>query len=386
MFYQLPPAGNPISLKKSNGAIQELGDILQSSEFRLYGSGTSALAAAIKAIMTAKGVDSAEVLLPAYTCPELVSAILFAGAAPVLVDFESRRPWLDLTELESKITDKTVAIIAVNLFGISERFDSIRAIIKDREIALIEDSAQYFPASSPDIHWQGDVAILSFGRGKPVSILGGGAVICSDSKLYQYLPIVESIAANGFVADIIFRLKSTAYNILLSPRCYWLPESLPFLHLGETVYHPMVSINPFPAERLAYLPANIKSYWSRQQKSSFNREELFPQFKTSDLIDLPSLCCGTELPPLIRYPFLATTKEQADKLHFVSKHYGLGVSRMYQKPLNEMEGLDSVFKEQGPFPNAKEFADLLLTLPTHPGVPANYPESLGGKLFGVVSL
>jgi len=382
MFYQLPPAGNPITLKKSEGTISELGDILRSTEFRLYGSGTSALAAAVKAVMAAKRVDNnVDVLLPAYTCPELVSAVVFAGANPVLVDFESNRPWLDLTELKNKITDKTVAIIAVNLFGIPERFNDIREIIRDREIILIEDSAQYFPSSKQDFRWQGDLTILSFGRGKPVSLLGGGAVICSDSKLYQYLPVVESILDSRFAANLKFRLKSTAYNLLLSPWYYWLPESLPFLHLGETVYHPMVSIDPFPAERLVYLPSNIKSYWSRQNHLSVKIHELLHRFMSNDLIDLPSLCCGAALPPLIRYPILAKTKEQADLLYSRSKSCGLGLSRMYKKPLNEIAGLDDLFSNQGVFPNSKQFADLLLTLPNHVRVPENFKDNLRRKLF-----
>jgi len=381
MFYQLPPAGNPITLKKSEGSIHELGDILQSPKIQLYGSGTSALAAAIKAAMVSKGKSKAEVLLPAYTCPELVSAILFAGADPVLVDLEEKRPWLSLADLEKKITDKTVAIIAVNLFGISERFDKIRAVIRSREIVLIEDSAQYFPTSASEIHWRGDLTVLSFGRGKPVSLLGGGAVIASNSSLYKDLAPVHSLQKKlAFGADALFQLKAVAYNLLLSPRLYWLPQSLPFLHLGETMYHPLISIEAFPSERLAYLPSNIRNYW-RWQKQSNVKAEAIPELISNQLIDLPAMCCGTTFSPLIRYPFLAATKEKADRIYSNSKYYGLGVSRMYQKPLNEIEGLRNLFISQGPFPNSKEFADLLLTFPTHSGVPENYMARTGERLF-----
>jgi hypothetical protein len=160
--------------------------------------------------------------------------------------------------------------------------------------------------------------------------------------------------------------------MLLSPRFYWLPESLPFLHLGETVFHPMTSITSFPAERLVYLSANVCAYWERQQQVTLNGKQLIPELMLSNLTDLPMLCCTDILPPLIRYPFLAPTKEKADSIYSNSKRYGLGVSRMYQKPLNEIPGLKELFKTQGPFPNSKEFADLLLTFPTHQAVLPSY--------------
>lgn len=146
----------------------------------------------------------------------------------------------------------------------------------------------------------------------------------------------------------------------------------------------MTTIDPFPSARLAYLPANVKAYWSRQQTTVTALCHMFKQFTPNDLIDLPSICCGNKLPPLTRYPILCATKEQADKLYSISKYHGLGVSRMYQKPLNEIEGLEKLLAEQGPFPNAKEFADLLLTFPTHCAVPASCVDSLGRKIFSKV--
>lgn len=374
MFYQLPPAGNPITLKKTEKPLDELGQLLGAPRLRLYGSGTSALAAALKAILSVKQYEKPEVLLPAYTCPELVSAIIFSGATPVLLDLDPSCPWINLDDLQRKITDCTVAVIAVNLFGIPERFEQIRSVIRNRGIVLIEDGAQSFPASRRHIQWRGDMTILSFGRGKPVSLLGGGAVVCSESGFYRYLPVADSDSSldnAGLMADLLFRGKSIAYNMLLSPRSYWLPESLPFLHLGETVYHPLTAITPFPSPALAYLPANIRAYW-RRQATSINSEQLLPPLLKQALTDVPATCCGSEMPPLIRYPFLARTREQANTLYAESKTHGLGVSRMYQKPLNIIPGLVDMFKDQGPFPNASRFADLLLTFPTHSGVVSGY--------------
>ena len=126
MFYQLPPVGNPICLSRAD----QPEVLLQAFGYRYqphyFASGTAALAAAITAAIRLKAIDKPEVILPAYGCPDLISAVVFAGAKPVLVDFETDRPWMDLEQLLTKIRAQTVAIIAVNLFGISERLEQLR--------------------------------------------------------------------------------------------------------------------------------------------------------------------------------------------------------------------------------------------------------------------
>ncbi|RKZ65668.1 MAG: hypothetical protein DRQ44_07780, partial [Gammaproteobacteria bacterium] len=103
MFYQLPPVGSPIVLDSSK-ALADVA-VFSSYQTQFYASGTAALAAALVAVL-AKSQKSfksgqAEILLPAYGCPDLISAAVFAGVKPVLVDLEADRPWLDLPSLAS---------------------------------------------------------------------------------------------------------------------------------------------------------------------------------------------------------------------------------------------------------------------------------------------
>ena len=113
MFYQLPPVGNPVNLHVGEqrpcqqGQADSLASLFPCYQIQYYASGTAALAAAIIAAIKAKddaaAAAEAEVIIPAYACPDLVSALLFAGAKPVLVDFEVASTWLDLTEVLSAI-------------------------------------------------------------------------------------------------------------------------------------------------------------------------------------------------------------------------------------------------------------------------------------------
>ncbi|UCB54712.1 MAG: DegT/DnrJ/EryC1/StrS family aminotransferase, partial [Thiotrichales bacterium] len=183
MFYQLPPAGNPINLTATAEPGLFLDSFFSPYQPRFFASGTAALAAVIIAAIRLKNVTRPEVVLPAYGCPDLVSAVVYAGAKPVLVDLEPDRPWMDLAQLSGKITAHTVAIVATDLFGISERIDAIRPIARQAGAMLIEDSAQAFPGARESDIWGGDCVVLSFGRGKPVSLLGGGVVLFRDTGI-----------------------------------------------------------------------------------------------------------------------------------------------------------------------------------------------------------
>ncbi|MBT8439772.1 MAG: DegT/DnrJ/EryC1/StrS family aminotransferase, partial [Gammaproteobacteria bacterium] len=260
MFYQLPPAGNPVCLSRGESGDSLLREVFHPFVPQYYASGTTALAASIIAAVKLKGVADPEVILPAYGCPDLVSAALFSGAKPVLVDLEPDRPWMDLDQVSGNTNAKTVAIIAASLCGIPERMDALRQVAETCSALLIEDSAQAFPCSTDQSFWQGDLVVLSFGRGKPVSMLGGGAVLYRDSRIGDLLPVPDSQGSN---ASVIFRLQAMLYNRMLSPRLYWLPQSLPFLHLGETRFHSLDQLTQMDEARVALLPANIEAYQGR---------------------------------------------------------------------------------------------------------------------------
>jgi len=94
------------------------------------------------------------------------------------------------------------------------------------------------------------------------------------------------------------------------------------------------------------------------------------------LLDLATTCCEGHIPGLVRYPILANTYKQREFYYQKLDQGGLGVSRMYQHPLTAIEGLENILKGQGPFPNAEQFADTLLTLPTHAGLTRSHIEQI----------
>jgi len=367
MFYQLPPVGNPVRLSHTDTP-EVLFQILDNNyQAHYFASGTAALAAAITAAIRLKAVDKPEVILPAYGCPDLISAAVFAGAKPVLIDIEANRPWMDPGQLATKISRNTVAIIAVNLFGISERLEQLRPFAEQAGALLIEDSAQAFPGDAEQDIWQGDLVVLSFGRGKPVSLLGGGAVLSRKGLAAgNLLPETATTADTGIWGQISFRLKAMLYNRMINPRLYWLPQALPFLHLGETRYHALTSIDAMSRAQLSILVANLKTYRNDKIPAQNN---LMAMLKTINLencgiTDLPRACKIPKNRRLLRYPLLMES-ELRDSLYTQLRGAGLGPSQMYPAALPEIPGLESLLSDQGAFPGATSFAKQLLTLPTH---------------------
>jgi dTDP-4-amino-4,6-dideoxygalactose transaminase len=259
--------------------------------------------------------------------------------------------------------------VAANLFGISERLDHLRPIAERAGVVLIEDSAQAFPGGGETSIWKGDLVVLSFGRGKPVSLLGGGAVLFRESAWRDLLPRDITSSDTGAGQWVSFRLKAAVYNRMISPWLYWLPQSLPFLHLGETRYHTLPDIEAMDAVRQAVLPGNLAVYrhddMAVQKALAEGLDDL--DLAGRDIIDLPKICRTPPERRLLRYPLLIRATDR-DRLYEKLKHAGLGPSGMYPAALPGICGLKELLAEQGPFPAAELFSTRILTLPTHHGV------------------
>lgn len=90
MFYQLPPVGHPVRLSDGHYDDSLLQAVFSPYSPRFFDSGTAALAASILVSISKKATPEPEVILPAYGCPDLISAVVYAGAKPVLVDLEEK--------------------------------------------------------------------------------------------------------------------------------------------------------------------------------------------------------------------------------------------------------------------------------------------------------
>jgi len=365
MFYQLPPAGNRLCLSGAGKYESGRENVFSPYVPYFYNSGTASLAAAIGVAIRNKPVEKPEVILPAYGCPDIVSAAVFSGAKPVLVDLENDRPWMNLERLSASINSNTVAVVAVDLLGIPERIASIRNLMGRADALLIEDSAQAFPLPVEKPFWEGDLVVLSFGRGKPVTLLGGGAVLVRDPVLGRLLPEGARQCGSGR----LFRLTALLYNLMSSPYLYWIPQGLPFLRLGDTRFHPLTAIEAMDPARLRLLDLNVSKYQYDKNHVQVALSDIAKETGGSGgvVIDLPGACRVQTHRRLLRYPLLVQT-EWRDRVYHRLRNAGLGPSLLYPSSLPRIHGLENLLQSQGDFPAADAFARRILTLPTHEGV------------------
>ena len=106
-------------------------------------SGTGALQLALQALKERYGwADGAEVIVPAMTFVATVNVVYFNGLTPVLADIDPLTYTVDPAAVEAAITERTVAIIPVHLFGQAADMTATMAIAERHGLRVIEDSAE----------------------------------------------------------------------------------------------------------------------------------------------------------------------------------------------------------------------------------------------------
>ena len=153
-------------------------------------SGTDALELILRALEIGK---NDEVILPTNTFIATALAVTRCGATPVFVDNDEFY-LIDRKEVEKKITRKTKAIIAVNLYGQLANLKELNKIAKANSLKLIEDSAQSHGASNASFSNNYSVAAAySFYPGKNLGAWGdGGAVTTNNKKLYEKIVLLRN--------------------------------------------------------------------------------------------------------------------------------------------------------------------------------------------------
>jgi dTDP-4-amino-4,6-dideoxygalactose transaminase len=328
-------------------------------------SGTAALALAIQlAAAQRPKVRKPEVLIPAYGCPDLVAAAAFSGAKPVLVDIGKNDPGFHLGALEQAWTEATIAVVAVNFLGIRERVEPLASLAKARNAWLIEDSAQWFPENGARrlLLSPADAVILSFGRGKPVTLLGGGTVLLAE----QHSEAHNTLALNRQEHDPRLSLKAKLYNTCIRPTWYPWVTRLPGLGIGLTRFRNLDRIRAMDGCRLRLLAHNVRDHLSRDRWRERAIADLVAP--RSDLfLDLPQQH-GERAGRLLRYPLLVQEPFMRDRILRHLGRLGMGTSAMYRQTLPAIDGVSEFIETRNEFKHAEAFADRLITLPVHGGV------------------
>jgi perosamine synthetase len=158
-------------------------------------SATSGLFAAIGAIGAGPGDD---VIVPPYTMSATAMAPLVYGATPVFADIDADTFCLDPASVSERITERTRAIIAVNLFGHPARLAELRALADAHGITLIEDNAQspFATEHSRLAGTIGHIGVFSLNYHKHIHTGEGGMCVTDDEDLALRLQLIRNHGEN----------------------------------------------------------------------------------------------------------------------------------------------------------------------------------------------
>jgi dTDP-4-amino-4,6-dideoxygalactose transaminase len=382
----LPPAATPIQVRDILNGLRGLTrGRYEIERFRtellsyfgvkhcfLVSSGKAALTLIFKALQ-ARCPKKDAVIIPAYTCYSVPSAVRRAGLDIKLCDIDAETLDFDYAQLEKLLSgpdaDRILAIVPRHFFGVPADMERLRRVTAGSEIAIVEDAAQVMGGEQrgKKLGTMGDVGIFSLGRGKPFSTVEGGIILTdSDSLAESMKKSVDNLEEYTIIENLSFFLNAVFLALFMHPLLFWFPKSLPFLRIGATIYD-----TGFPIRRLSAFQAGLSYGWQERLQLLMKIRTGNARYWTSCLKDIPALAksfCqdrvgnGSDAP--IRFPVLIRKEIEAKRLLRESEAKGLGIMMTYPDSVDGIPEL-SLQIEGRRFPVAREYAKNLLTFPTH---------------------
>ena len=174
----------------------ELETLLGVKHVSLYTNGHLALENVIAAMNFPKG---SEVITTPFTFASTTHAIVRNDLRPVFCDIDPNTYTIDVTKIEPLITDKTVAIIPVHVYGNICNVEEIERIAKAHNLKVIYDAAHAFGVTykGKSAACFGDASMFSFHATKVFNTIEGGSVCFSDDDLVVRLNDLKNFGIHG---------------------------------------------------------------------------------------------------------------------------------------------------------------------------------------------
>ena len=266
----------------------DLKKYLNTKGVTLFTNGHLALEIVIEAMNFPKG---SEVITTPFTFASTTHAIARNGLVPVFCDINPIDYTIDVTKIESLITDKTVAIVPVHVYGNMCDVEMIDAIAKKHNLKVIYDSAHAFGVKYKGVSSAnfGDASMFSFHATKVFNTIEGGAVTYNDSSLEVVLTDMKNFGLhtpeegiyvsgnakmNEFQAAMgIYNLRHIDEEIAKRGRAVARYRE----RLGNTNGIILCPIQENVETNYAYFPVVFDGY-------KYTRDEIFEKLKANDII------------------------------------------------------------------------------------------------------
>lgn len=177
-------------------------------------SGTSAQHLA--ALASGAGADrEAEVIVPSFTFAATANSVAITGARPVFADIDPVTFTLDPASVEAAVTERTIAIEVVHLYGLPANMPEILDIARRHGLAVWEDCAQAHAAAIDDepVGAFGAWGSFSFYPTKNMTSLEGGMVSTADAELARRVRLLRNQGMERQYANEVVGLNNRMTDV-----------------------------------------------------------------------------------------------------------------------------------------------------------------------------
>ena len=379
-FKQIPIIATPILIKdlaqvsKAIFSKRHLRDLFEEDLRRFFNSRychltCSGTAAAYTIFSVLKDLsDRREVIIPAYLCRSVVTAINKAGLKVRLCDTSLDTFQMDVDLLEETVSDDTLCIVPVHFFGLACDVGRIARIGREKDIYIVEDFAQSMGTviNGKMSGTLSRIGFTSFARGKNLPTYSGGAVVTGDEKI------------SGMIKKRMDELRYPSLKERIDVYVHLLMLSMivnPYIHKIFHKLKPQLNgknylINDLESMQYAEFQAAVgrsilRRFNSYKEKRYKNGMFLYEKLEGFDFLRLPEILPNST-PAFNRFPVLFNEKKIREKAERELLKVGVTACRLYEAPIHMCYSDLWDGKGSDPYPNASKFCKNLTTVPVHP--------------------
>jgi dTDP-4-amino-4,6-dideoxygalactose transaminase len=342
-------------------------------------SGRVALSLILRALQQVS--SRREVVIPAYTCFSVPSAVVRSGLLIRLCDVDAKNLDLDQNALLRLDLEKTLCIVPSGLYGMPADLEPLGKVARACGAFLVDDAAQCLGAKigRKPCGTFGDAGFFSLGRGKNITTMGGGILVTGSKDLAQLIrKEINKLPRSSSLGILSVTLNSLLYAIMLPPSRYWILDRIPFLGLGISRFDPnfaMAPLSRYQGRLAVQLFPLLDSY---NQIRRHNADQLRAGIEQVEGIEIPRPVEGAN-PVYIRFPILASNGTHRSRLLKRLREVGIAASASYPRAVADIPGVRQYLaSDQQDCPQARSIAERIITLPTHPHVtPADIDKMIG---------
>jgi len=333
---------------------------------------------AIRIYLKLRGLSRGdEVAVPAYLCERVGIGLLGDGYRLNFIDVDDNYN-ISPDDLAGKISSKTKALVAAHSYGMPCNITAVKELADQYGIVVVEDVAQSFGGRIGDLLLGtfGDCGVYSFGWFKPMTAMGGGALISGNKEIIEW--VKRFAAARRDNKDKAVKLlKSMLY---VNKRLYFATVVKSYNKIGKFQNR---KVHAEGAEEMntgmdlsIYRMQNLQAGIAMVQ---FNKIKMFNSRRVANTRKIISGLSDSPLKfppeaasfPLLRLPVLFTAYSNDKLLKTSRTFYEAGIDAPILYPyLPEVLGLDA------DCPHAKFLSEHTLHFPVHPCLKRSDPDKI----------